>query len=118
MDGKIRAQPLWGRRLGNVLVRSPNPMSTRGLDIATMAPLANGCALGVISTMAKTDDGTTNHQLPHELPHELDQGEMSLVYRCRCLGPGETPMTPHHCDCQCLIVSRLWRDEDPCMQFF
>jgi hypothetical protein len=77
MDGKIKAQPLRDCRLGNVLVRSPNPMSTRGLDITTMASLANGCALGVISTMTNTDDG-----------------EISSSYRRRCLGPGEPPMTP------------------------
>jgi hypothetical protein len=96
MDGKIKAQPLRNRQLGNVLVRSPNPMSTRGLDITTMASvsLANGCALGVISMMANTDDGTTDHHLSHTSPRESDQGEMSLSYCRRCLGPGEPPMTP------------------------
>jgi hypothetical protein len=85
MDGKIKAQPLRDRRLGNVLVRSPNPMSNRGLDITTMASLANGCALGVISTMANTDASL----------RESGQGEMSSSYRRRCLGPGEPSMTPH-----------------------
>jgi hypothetical protein len=48
IDGKIMAQPLRDCPLGNVLVRSPNQMSTHCLDITALASLANAGGLGLL----------------------------------------------------------------------
>jgi hypothetical protein len=84
IDGKIMAQPLRDRRLGNILTRTPNPMSTRGFDVTTLASLANGSSLGVILSSAGSqlsgNDTVRNH-------------DSSGLYRRRRLGPGETSLT-------------------------
>jgi hypothetical protein len=50
LDGKVAAQPLHDDRrlLGNILVRSPNPMTTRWLNVVSLASLSNARELGLI----------------------------------------------------------------------
>jgi hypothetical protein len=83
INGKIMTQPLRDRRLGNVLVRTPNPMSTRGLDVTAVASLANGRAFGLIdSAAALRPEGSDRNE-------DDDDGS----YQRRLVGPGQSNLT-------------------------
>jgi hypothetical protein len=70
------AQPLCDRRLGYILVCSPNPMSTRGFYRATLASLANGSALGVILPSSNEPVHSPTSQLSGD---DLDHNEFSIL---------------------------------------